>query len=409
MKKKIAVIGSGISGLSASYYLRQKFHIQLFEQNDYLGGHTHTHTLTLDSKNVNVDSGFIVFNNFNYHNFIKFIKELKIKYQISDMSFSVTSLKKKYEWSGKNLKTILCSPNIVTLRYWRILKDIFRFNKITRQYIETNKIIDETVDIFLKKSKFTDEFINLYFYPMCSSIWSNPIGEIKKYKIHFILSFFSNHGLINIFKKRPIWYTICNGSRTYVDKVKEVIGDDKIVLKKVVKINTKKKKIHTIDGTTYTYDHIILATHTDDVKKILNNISKDQINVLNMVKYKKNIATIHTDETIMPLKKANWSSWNFTEINKTFALTYWMNLLQNLNTKINVFVSINCESKIRKSKIIKKIVYKHPVFTAKIQDLHEKLTKIQGHNNIWFVGAWQGYGFHEDGIKSSLRIIKQIK
>ena len=133
MKKRIAVIGSGISGLSASYYLRKKFHIQLFEQNDYLGGHTHTHALTLDSKNVNVDSGFIVFNNFNYQNFIKFIKELKVKYQISDMSFSVTSLKKKYEWSGKNLKTILSSQNIFTLRYWRILKDIFRFNKITRQ------------------------------------------------------------------------------------------------------------------------------------------------------------------------------------------------------------------------------------------------------------------------------------
>ena len=409
MKKKIAVIGSGISGLSACYYLRKKFHIQLFEQNNYLGGHTHTHTLNFEGKNVNVDSGFIVFNNFNYHNFIKFIRELKIKYQISDMSFSVTSIKKKYEWSGKNLKTLLCSSNIITLRYWRILKDIFKFNNITRQYIETNKILDETVDLFLKKAKFTNEFINLYFYPMCSSIWSNPIGEIKKYKIHFILSFFSNHGLINILKKRPIWFTICNGSRTYVDKVKKAIGEDKIIFKKVIKINTKKKKIKTVDGSTYAYDHVILATHTDDAKKLLTCISKEQINVLNMVKYKKNIATIHTDEAIMPSNKANWSSWNFTEINKTFALTYWMNLLQNLKTKINIFVSINCGDKIKKSKIIKTIIYKHPVFTSKIQDLQEKLSKIQGQNNIWFVGAWQGYGFHEDGIKSSLRIIKQVK
>lgn len=243
---------------------------------------------------------------------------------------------------------------------------------------------------------------------MCASIWSNPIGKIRGYKIHFILSFFSNHGLINIIKKRPIWYTIVNGSKTYVEKITKLSKKSKIILEKVVKIEVGKKTLLTEKGKKYKYDHVVIATHADDAKKIINPITKEQKKVLNMVSYKCNTAILHTDESVMPKNISNWSSWNFLEINKTFALTYWMNLLQNLKTKVNIFVSINCDDRIEKSKIIKKINYKHPVFNNKIDDLNDALLKIQGKNNVWFVGAWQGYGFHEDGIKSSLSVIKKI-
>ena len=303
---------------------------------------------------------------------------------------------------------MLLSNNILTLRYWRILRDIFKFNKISKQYAANKINSDETVSQFLKRLQFSNEFRDLYFYPMCASIWSNPIGKIRGYKIHFILSFFSNHGLINIIKKRPVWYTIVNGSKTYVEKITKLSKKSKIILEKVVKIEVDKKTLLTEKGKKYKYDHVVIATHADDAKKIINPITKEQKKVLNMVSYKRNTAILHTDESVMPKNISNWSSWNFLEINKTFALTYWMNLLQNLKTKVNIFVSINCDDRIEKSKIIKKINYKHPVFNNKIDDLNNALLKIQGKNNVWFVGAWQGYGFHEDGIKSSLNVIKKI-
>ena len=408
IKKKLIIIGSGISGLSAAYYLHKNFNVKIFEQNQYFGGHTHTHTIKVNKRIVNIDSGFIVFNNLNYRNFIKFIQKLKIKYQISNMSFSVTNRQRQYEWSGKNFKSIFLTKNILTLRYWKVLRDAFKFNKITKQYINNEIVSKETVSQFLIKNKFSKEFLVFYFYPMCASIWSNPVGKIKNFKIHFILSFFSNHGLINIIKKRPIWYTISNGSKTYVEKIFKLMGKKNFILEKVVKINQQKKFITTKKGNRYKFDHVIIATHTDSAKKILHKITLDQKKLLNMVKYRGNTAIMHTDSSVMPKNKHNWSSWNFLDRKKTFALTYWMNLLQNLKIDQDIFVSINCDNKIKKNKIIKKIKYSHPVFNNKTQDIEKKLNEIQGINGVWFAGAWQGYGFHEDGLKSAIKIVKKI-
>ena len=407
-KKNIIIIGSGIAGISAAYYLHKKFNVKIFEQNKHLGGHTHTHTIKIENRLINVDSGFIVFNNFNYKNFIRFIEKLKVKYQKSNMSFSVMNKKKKYEWSGKNFKSIFLNKHILTVRYWKILRDVFKFNRITKYYINNETISKETVSQFLSSNKFSKEFLDLYFYPMCASIWSNPVGKIKKFKIHFILNFFSNHGLINIIKERPIWYTISNGSKSYVEKIIKIVGKNNFILEKVLKINQEKKFITTLKGNEYKFDHVIIATHTDSAKKILRKISLEQKQLLNMVKYRGNTAIMHTDTSVMPRNKYNWSSWNFLYKKKTFALTYWMNLLQDLKINKNIFVSINCDDKIKKDKIIKKIKYSHPVFNSKMQDLEKKITKIQGLNGIWFAGAWQGYGFHEDGLKSTLRIVKKI-
>ena len=286
---------------------------------------------------------------------------------------------------------------------------MFKFNKITKQYINSEIVSKETVSQFLSSNKFSKEFLDFYFYPMCASIWSNPVGKIKNFKIHFILSFFSNHGLINIIKKRPIWYTISNGSKSYVEKIYKLVGGKNFIHEKVLKINQQKKYITTLKGTKYKFDHVIIATHTDSAKKILSKITIDQKKLLNMVKYRGNTAIMHTDTSVMPKNKNNWSSWNFLNRKKTFALTYWMNLLQNLTIDKNIFVSINCDDKIKKDKIIKRIKYSHPVFNNKTQDIQNKLNEVQGENGVWFAGAWQGYGFHEDGLKSALRIIKNIK
>ncbi|MEJ6772332.1 MAG: amine oxidase, partial [Pelagibacteraceae bacterium] len=206
-----------------------------------------------------------------------------------------------------------------------------------------------------------------------------------------------------------IWYTISNGSKSYVEKIFKLVGEKNFIHEKVLKINQQKKYITTSKGGKYKFDHVIIATHTDSAKKILSKITLDQKKLLNMVKYRSNTAIMHTDTSVMPKNKNNWSSWNFLNRKKTFALTYWMNLLQNLTIDKNIFVSINCDDKIKKNKIIKKIKYSHPVFNNKTQDIKNKLNEVQGENGVWFAGAWQGYGFHEDGLKSALRIVKKIR
>lgn len=400
--KKLLIIGSGISGLASAYFLRKKFKILIFEKNKYLGGHTHTHFLKKEK--IYFDSGFIVFNDKNYPNFIDLIKKIKVEYQKSNMSFSVKNNKIKYEWAGKNFKTIFDFKNLFTLRYFKILKDIIRFAKITEN---KNVNVDLKLEKFLYENHFSKEFIELYLLPMCSSIWSTNLTDIKNYNTSFILNFFKNHGLNNIITKRPTWYTIKNGSKSYVDKIVKIVKPKVFLNEKVIEINQKKKFIVTNNKKKFKYDYLILANHTDQIKKILKDPLQKQLDLLNAVKYQKNTIYIHTDKKIMPKKKANWSSWNFFYTKKNLVLTYWMNLLQNLKCKTNIFVTLNFKT-INKRFLIKKIIYEHPLFTKPLKIVSTINKKAQGINNIWFAGAWLGYGFHEDGVKSALEVKKLI-
>ena len=284
------------------------------------------------------------------------------------MSFSVTNKRINYEWAGKNLKTIFDYKNIFTFRYLKVLKDIFKFSKLCEKNVSLYNI---DLKKFLKNYDFSKEFIDLYFLPMCASIWSSDLKNLMNYNTSFILNFFKNHGLNNIISKRPVWFTIKNGSKTYIEKI------------------------------------IIFANHTDQIKKILKKANKKQLELLNSVKYQKNKVIIHTDKNLMPKKQSNWSSWNYLYNRDNLILTYWMNLLQKLKCKRNIFVTLNFD-KIKKKSIIKKIIYEHPVFTKPLKSINKINQKAQGLNNIWFAGAWLGYGFHEDGVKSALKIRKLI-
>ena len=400
--KQLIIIGSGISGLACSYYLRKKFKIKIFEQNNYLGGHTHTHLL--ENEKIHYDSGFIVFNDKNYSNFIKLINALHVKYQKSNMSFSVTNDKINYEWAGKNLRTIFDIKNIFTIRYFKILRDIIRFSKLCEN---STLIHDYSLKKFLYKNNFSKEFINLYLLPMCSSIWSSDLKDIKNYNTSFILNFFKNHGLNNILTKRPTWYTIKNGSKSYIKKIIEIVKPKIYLNEKVIKVDQKKKYIKTVGNKKYNYDHLIFANHTNQIKQILDTPEKKQLKLLNTVKYQKNNITVHSDQNLMPKNYKNWSSWNYLYSNKKLVLTYWMNLLQKLSCKKNIFVTLNYD-KIKKDKIIKKISYEHPLFTNPLLTVDKISNAAQGINNIWFSGAWLGYGFHEDGVKSALKVRELI-
>ena len=297
--KQLIIIGSGISGLASAYYLKNKFKIKIFEKNDYLGGHTHTHYLN-DEKTY-FDSGFIVFNNKNYPNFINLLNTIKVEYQESNMSFSVTNKRINYEWAGKNLKTIFHYKNIFTIRYLKVLKDIFKFSKLCEK---NTSLYNVSLKKFLKKYNFSKEFIDLYFLPMCASIWSSNLKNIMNYSTSFILNFFKNHGLNNIISKRPVWFTIKNGSKSYIKKIIKEVKPEIYLKEKVIEINQRKKYIKTINKKKFRYDHLILANHTDQIKKILKQVEKEQLELLNSVKYQKNKVIIHTDKNLMPKKKA---------------------------------------------------------------------------------------------------------
>jgi len=402
VKKKIAIIGSGISGLIAANELTKKYQVDLYEKNSYLGGHTHTHRLKEDKKNFFLDSGFIVFNKKTYPNFFSFLRKYKVQYQKTEMSFSINYPKENFEWSGRNLKTLIIKNKFFfSLKFLKIFFSILKWRFIRKNTKEQNLGINS----FLKKKNFSQEFKKYYFFPLCASIWSNPIEKIKNYKTIFFLQFFKNHGLNNLIF-RPQWLTIKNGSHNYINKIKRnkkirFLLNNQI---KFLKLNNSKIIIKK-----KTYDYLIFANHSDEIKRMLPNSFKKEKEILSYIKYQKNTAQIHCDEDIMPRNKYNWSSWNFIQNhNNTISLTYWMNLLQNLKTKKNYFVSINGENFINKKKIIKHITYHHPVFSISKESFHKKIQSIQGRSNIFYCGAWCGYGFHEDGYNAALSVVKKL-
>jgi len=402
VKKKIAIIGSGISGLIAANELTKKYHVDLYEKNSYLGGHTHTHRLKEDKKNFFLDSGFIVFNKKTYPNFLEFLHKYKVKYEKAEMSFSINYPKENFEWSGRNLKTLIIKNKFFfSLKFLKIFFSILKWRFIRKDIKDQNL----NINIFLKKKNFSQEFKKYYFFPLCASIWSNPIEKIKNYKTIFFLQFFKNHGLNNLVF-RPQWLTIKNGSHNYINKIRNNKKIKFLLNNQIKFLEIRKSKIIIKKKT---YDYLIFANHSDEIKRILPNSFKKEKEILSYIKYQKNTAQIHCDEDIMPRNKYNWSSWNFIQNhNNTISLTYWMNLLQNLKTKRNYFVSINGKDFINKKKIIKHITYYHPVFSITKESFHKKIQSIQGKSNIFYCGAWCGYGFHEDGYNSALAVVKKL-
>ena len=404
MKKRIAIIGSGVSGITAGFELCKKYEVHIYEKNSYLGGHTHTHEVIDEKKKYFIDSGFIVFNNKTYPNFINLLNKINIISENTNMSFSVNYPNENFEWSGKNLNTIIFkNKNFFSIKFLKIIIGIIKFNFLAK--INKQSFIKLKIDDFLKKFNFSKEFKKYYFYPMCSSIWSNPIDKIKNYKTYFLIKFFINHGLVNLLF-RPQWKVIKLGSYKYIKKIID-LSDIKFFLNNTVKsiIINKDKIIIKNKNKLMNYDYLIFANHTDEIKKILPNNFKKQKKILSLVDYKTNDACLHTDTSLMPKNKYNWSSWNFISFNDNVSrLTYWMNYLQNLTCKRNYFVSINSNNLINKNKIIKKIKYSHPVFKYNKEYTLKKLEEIQGLNNIYYCGAWCGYGFHEDGVVSAKNV-----
>ena len=407
---KVAVIGSGISGLSAAHYLSKNFKVDLFEKNDHFGGHSHTLDINVENNIIPVDIGFIVFNFQTYPNFINFLNDNNVEIEKSNMSFSVSVKGTNIEYCGKGILGIFSNKkNLLNFDFFKMFFEIIKFYKKSNNLKNTEENLK--LDDFLKSEGMSEYFINYHIVPMVSAIWSMPPYEAKQMPLTFFLKFFQNHGLFNL-KKRPQWYTIKNRSRTYVNKILKTISGEYYKNYPINKISRHPNGVQVFYGGKnefFDYDKVVIATHADEALSLISEPTKDEKDILSNFKYKKNYAIIHTDETVMPNNKKAWSSWN-SSVNKDntsqTSITYWLNLLQNLNTKKNFFLSLNPFYKIEKNKIIKEINFTHPYYDKAALDNQKRLKYIQNKNNTLYCGSYFGYGFHEDGIKSSIEIIK---
>ena len=407
---KVAVIGSGISGLSAAHYLSKNFKVDLFEKNNHFGGHSHTLDINVENNIIPVDIGFIVFNFQTYPNFINFLNDNNVEIEKSNMSFSVSVKGTNIEYCGKGILGIFSNKkNLLNFNFFKMFFEIIKFYKKSNNLknIEENLKLDD----FLKSEGMSEYFINYHIVPMVSAIWSMPPYEAKQMPLTFFLKFFQNHGLFNL-KKRPQWYTIKNRSRTYVNKILKTISGEYYKNYLINKISRHPNGVQVFYGGKnefFDYDKVVIATHADEALSLISEPTKDEKDILSNFKYKKNYAIIHTDETVMPNNKKAWSSWNSSvnkDNNSQTSITYWLNLLQNLNTKKNFFLSLNPFYKIEKNKIIKEINFTHPYYDKAALDNQKRLKYIQNKNNTLYCGSYFGYGFHEDGIKSSIEITK---
>ena len=409
---KIAVVGSGISGLSAAYYLSKNHQVDLFEKDDHFGGHSHTIDLNISAKKIAVDIGFIVFNFKTYPNLIKFFNENKIAIEKSDMSFSVSLRNTMFEYCGKGLDGIFANrSNLFNLKFLRMFYDIIKFYKKCDHFDKFDENI--TLGNFLEKEKLSEEFINYHLIPMVSAIWSMPPYEANQMPLKFFLKFFQNHGLFKL-KNRPQWFTVSNRSRSYVQNILSKISGEHFKNYNVNKIKSKSSGIDLYYGGEsefFNYDKVVIATHADEALSIIDNPTNEEKEILSQFSYRENIAYIHTDKTAMPKNKKAWSSWNSSlkkdEENKS-SITYWLNLLQNLRCNEDIFLTLNPYFEINQSKILKKVKFTHPYFDQSALDHQRELQNLQNKRNILFCGSYFGYGFHEDGIKSSIEMLKNL-
>ena len=405
---KIAVIGSGISGLSSAYYLSKHHKVDLYEQSDHFGGHSYTYDIKEEDKIVPVDLGFIVFNELTYPNLINFFNELNVPFEKSNMSFSVSVKNTNVEYGGSGFNAIFANKlNLLNLKFLKMIREIISFYNHAPSLLQNN-IEDKTLGDYLRRSKLSKYFIEYHIIPMVAAIWSMPFSKAKEMPLKLFLNFFINHGLFRL-KNRPQWYTVSNRSRTYVKKILEKISGEFFKNYKINNISRSDDNVRISIGNEYLdYDQVVLACHADQSLNILEDPSKEENKILNKFTYVSNRAFLHTDENLMPSRKKAWSSWNsITKDNRT-CITYWLNKLQNLKTNKNYFLTLNPVAEVEDGKVIKQEKFTHPYFNNENVSLQKDLYLLQGKKRTWFCGSYFGYGFHEDGLKSSIDLVKKF-
>ncbi len=407
MKQKIAIIGSGISGLTCGYLLCNKFDIDVFESNEYIGGHTNT--VTVD--NLNIDTGFIVFNNRNYPAFQKMLDKLGVEYKPTEMSLSVRNDAWNLEYNGNTINSLFAQrSNIFKPKFLRLIYDILKFNRLVKKNLNNDSYA--TLSQFLIKHKFGKWFTDGYILPMGSAIWSMGTTEVLDFPFDLFAKFFNNHGLLEI-KNHPQWYTICGGSKNYIPKITANFTNNIHLNMKVVKVIRHSNNVELVfaNGEIKFFDEVIFACHSNQVLDILSNGTSDENHILKQIKYSTNEVILHTDTTLLPRKKLTYASWNYLIHNNSThqaTLTYNMNILQGLNTNKTYCVTLNSGNLIAPDKILAKFIYEHPIYTKDAELAQKKWDTISGIDRLHYCGAYWHNGFHEDGVQSALNVCKTL-
>ena len=407
---KIAIIGTGISGLTSAYLLSKEHIVHVYEAQEYIGGHVHTLPVHLNGISYEIDTGFIVFNDRTYPNFNKLLNKINVLSQPTSMSFSVKCETTGLEYNGTSLNGLFAQRlNLIKPSFLLMVKDILRFNRDAKEFL-TDSVEEITFGEFLNRGGYSNALKNNYVLPMASAIWSAKSKVIENANFRFFAQFFENHGMLNI-SDRPQWRVIKGGSKQYTLKLIEPITNKIRINSPVDKIIRKNKGIEVVYNKQQKelYDRVIIATHSDQALKMIENPSNAEIEILSSIPYQTNVAHLHWDCSVLPKQKNAWASWNYFKPNKLkdeTTVTYYMNMLQSLNIPRNICVSLNIEEHIDPKKIYKKIIYQHPVFTSQAILAQKRHKEIDGVDKIHFCGAYWGSGFHEDGINSALSVCK---
>lgn len=407
---KIAIIGTGISGLGAAYLLNPHHDITVYEKNQYIGGHSRTIEVPAGGQTIPVDTGFIVFNDWNYPNLKGLFKELGVAFEKSDMSFGISIDNGWLEYSSYNLFAQI--KNIFRPKFWSMLSDILKFNKQAPNYLD--KETDIVLEDCMNDLKMGEWFRNYYLLAMGASIWSCSIDTIMKFPAKTYLRFFKNHGLLSV-NDRPQWHTVRGGSREYVKRLTESFKD-KIKLGHGIKtVSQSGEQFKVIDehGNEEIFDQVIFSSHADETLKMIEEPTAEEQEILGAFDYQENKIITHSDESFMPKNKKCWASWVYLSEGRTddkdvVSLSYWMNNLQNFDHNHPVFVTLNPGRRPQEDLIMDEHTFSHPIFDSKAIKAQEKIETIQGKRGLWFCGAYQRYGFHEDGLLSAVKIAEQM-
>ena len=420
---KIAIIGSGISGLTAAWLLHQSHEITVFEANDYIGGHTYTVDVDHDGEQLAIDTGFIVYNDWTYPNFIELLKRLDVDSLATEMSFSVRCERSRIEYNGSNLNGLFAQrSNLLKPRFHRMLQDILRFNRESLELLEEDHE-NLTVDDYVTQRGYSKQFSDLYLIPMGAAIWSCPPETFGKFPIRFIVEFYRNHGLLSI-RNRPQWRVISGGSARYVEKLIAPF-EDRIRLNSPVEAITRDENgvtIRATDSKDERFDHAIFACHSDQALRILgDSATSTERDVLSEFPYQKNSAVLHWDDSVLPQRCRAWASWNYhiddapsdhqkssDRTGRSATVTYNMNILQRLQAQRTYCVTLNRDEAIDPAKIVGQYEYHHPVYTTDRRAAQQKHSDLINRNRTSFCGAYWGNGFHEDGVNSAIAVCRKL-
>jgi len=423
MRQRVAVIGSGIAGLSAAHHLNQHVDLSLFEAGSYFGGHTHTVDVALPTAQGTVthgvDTGFLVYNQRTYPGLIGLFESLNIRTAASDMSFSVQArwddTGKVLEWNGANLNSVFAQrSNLLRPRFWWLLSDIMRFNQLATDLAKSAEAdaLAQPLQRFLDEHRFGTAFRQGYLLPMLGCIWSCPTTQMLQFPVATMVRFCDNHGLLQV-NNRPPWFTVAGGAKHYVQAITEPIIDKRLNTPVLgIARDEQGVQVRTAQGVEH-FDHVVLATHADQSLDLLERPSNDEQALLGAIRFQANRAVLHTDTRVMPKRRLAWAAWNYQRTqddseNARVCLHYWLNRLQPLPFKQDVIVSLNPASAIDPTTILGSYDYDHPVFDLPAIAAQSKLPRLQGQHRTWYAGAWMRYGFHEDGYQAGLAVAKGL-